>query len=148
MTTHSETYPFVTFKDETGNIVRPPSTYLPIRITNPHAGKSTIIYALIDTGADQCTFPESLAVELGHNFRANGVKSESTIGVSGSTDVFMHTFDVDILTPDRSKIFASFENILVSCVSTEIPALLGVDDCLNHFTLTIDYPNMNIILKY
>ena len=30
------TYPFVTFVDENGNIVRPPSTYLPVRITNPH----------------------------------------------------------------------------------------------------------------
>ena len=140
-------YPFVSFVDEGGNAVRPPSTYLPVRITNPHASLSAVVYALIDTGADQCAFPESLAVELGHDFRGDGVLAESTLGVSGDTQVFMHTFDVAILVPDRSAVFASFQNILVSCVPTEIPALLGVNDCLNQFVLTIDYPAMEVTLK-
>jgi len=108
---------------------------------------STVVYALLDTGADRCTFPESLAVELGHDFRARSVTSESTLGVSGSTDVFMHTFDMAILTPDRSAVFASFKNVLISCTPTEIPALLGVADCLSQFVLTIDYPAMEITLR-
>lgn len=142
------TYPFVSFADESGNTVRPPSTYLPVRITNPHTAKTLVVYALIDTGADQCAFPESLAVELGHNFQGEGVISESTMGVSGATSVFLHTFDIEVLTPDLKHVFASLPNMLISCVPTEIPSLLGVADCLDHFVLTIDYPEMEITLDY
>lgn len=141
-------YPFVSFADEFGNTVRPPSTYLPVRITNPHSERSVVVYALIDTGADQCAFPESLAVELGHDFQGEGVESESTVGVSGATSVFLYTFDIDILTPDRKGVFASFHNMLISCVPTEIPSLLGVANCLNHFVLTINYPEMSVALSY
>lgn len=141
------TYPFVSFADEAGNIVRPPSTYLPARVSNPHSGRSVVVYALIDTGADQCAFPESLAVELGHNFQGKDVMSETTVGVSGNTSVYLHTFDIDILTPDRDEVFASFPNMLISCVPTEIPSLLGVANCLDQFILTIDYPKMETTLS-
>ena len=86
------TYPFVSFADEFGTTVRPPSAYLPVRIANPHSKKSVIVYALIDTGADQCAFPESLAIELGHDFQGDGVLSESTMGVSGATNVFLQNY--------------------------------------------------------
>jgi len=142
------TYPFVSFADESGNVVRPPSTYLPARVSNPHSGLSVVVYALVDTGADQCAFPESLAVELGHDFQGEGVASETTVGVSGTTDVFLHTFDINILMPDRKTIFASFENMLISCVPMEIPSLLGVAGCLDQFVLTIDYPSLEITLSY
>jgi hypothetical protein len=142
------TYPFVSFADEFGATVRPPSTYIPVRIANPHSEKSIIVYALIDTGADQCAFPESLAIELGHDFQGDGVLSESTMGVSGATNVFLHTFDIDILTPDLKDTFASLPNMLISCVPTEIPPLLGVADCLEHFVLTIDYPQTEITLSH
>jgi len=142
------TYPFVSFADESGNVVRPPSTYLPVRVSNPHSDGSVMVYALIDTGADQCAFPESLAVELGHDFQGKGVASEITVGVSGSTDVFLHTFDIDILMPDRKTIFASFENMLISCVPVEIPSLLGVAGCLDHFVVTINYPKLEVTLSY
>ncbi|MDP7022699.1 MAG: hypothetical protein QGH42_00415 [Kiritimatiellia bacterium] len=117
-----------------------------MRISNPHSGLSAVVYALVDTGADHCAFPESLAVDLGHNFQGDNVMSETTVGVSGATDVYLHTFDISILTPDLSDVFASFENMLISCVPTEIPALLGVANCLDHFVLTIDYPDMEIKL--
>ena len=142
------TYPFVAFTDPKGNVVRHPSTYLPVRITNPHSGLSSVTYALVDTGADTCVFPEALAVSLGHNFTGEGVKTQKTQGVSGATSVFMHTFDLDILTTDRSKVFAAFPNLLIACVPQEIPALLGVADCLGHFVLGVDYPRTEITLSY
>lgn len=142
-----QTYPFVTFKDAQGKQVNPPATYLPVRISNPHSGMSTVAYALIDTGADNCVFPRSLAVVLGHDFDGKHVLSKSTMGVSGKTEVFLHTFDIEILTPDRSSVFASFKKVLVACVLTDIPLLLGVADCLSHFVLTIDYPLTEITLK-
>jgi hypothetical protein len=139
-------YPFVSFADEDGEVLRSASTYLPVRVTNPHSGSTVVVYALVDTGADECAFPESLAVELGHNFQGEEVITETTVGVSGTTSVFMHTFDIDILTPDRNGVFASFPGLLISCVATEIPALLGVSGCLEQFVLTIDYPEMAMTL--
>ena len=62
--------------------------------------------------------------------------------------MFLHTFDIDILTPDRKDVFASFPGLLISCVATEIPALLGVGGCLERFVLTIDYPEMATTLAY
>ena len=64
------TYPFVSFADEDGEVLRSASTYLPVRVTNPHSGRTVMVYALVDTGADECAFPETLAVELGTTFRA------------------------------------------------------------------------------
>ena len=142
------TYPFVTFTDAQGNVIRAPSSYLPVRISNPDTGLSTVTYALVDTGADNCVFTKSLAVSLGHNFDGDGVKSENTQGVSGSTPVFLRTFDMDILTADRMKTFFSITNVLVACVAQEIPVLLGVADCLKRFTLTVDYPATTTMLEY
>ena len=142
------TYPFLTFKDAHGNNIRPPSTYLPVRISNPETGLSIVTYALVDTGADNCVIPESIAVSLGHNFNGHGVQSDSTQGVSGTTPVFMHTFDIDILTADRTKTFFSVSNVLIACVSQDIPVLLGVADCLNRFKLTVDYSAATTMLQY
>lgn len=129
-------------------MVRPPSTYLPARISNPHSDLSVVVYALVDTGADHCAFPESLAVDLGHNFQGDEVMSETTVGVSGTTSVYLHTFKIDILSPDLSEVFVSFQDMLISCVPTEIPALLGVANCLDRFVLTIDYPKMETTLAF
>jgi len=88
------TYPFVAMRSKSGVILRPPSAYLPVRITNPHTGDFLRTYALVDTGADACAFPSTLAQELSHNFRGPGVQASSTLGVSGMTDVYEHTFDI------------------------------------------------------
>jgi len=142
------TYPFVTFKDDQGNVIRGPASYLPARITNPETGLSVVNYALVDTGADNCVIPKSIAVALGHNFDGQDVRSAKTQGVSGSTPVYMHTFDLELLTADRAKVFFSVSNVLISCVAPEIPVLLGVADCLKRFTLTVNYPAGTTMLQY
>ena len=142
------TYPFVIFKDDQGNVIRGPASYLPVRITNPETGLSVVNYALVDTGADNCVIPKSIAVALGHNFDGQGVRSANTQGVSGSTPVYMHTFHLELLTADRTKVFFSVSNVLISCVTPEIPVLLGVVDCLKWFKLTVDYPASTTMLQY
>ena len=47
-------YPFSVIRP--GDIARP---YLPIIIINPDTEKQINVYALIDTGADECAFPGS-----------------------------------------------------------------------------------------
>lgn len=133
-------YPFVQFEDARGHIFLEPAPYLPVRITNPHSGKFVVTYALIDTGAEACVFPAELAVMLDHDFKGKGVVFDEIIGISGPGTVYMHTFNLEILLPNRQDVLKSFERILVKCRDQEqIPSVLGVGDCLRHFRITIDY---------
>ena len=55
-------YPFtITIQED---IARP---YLPITIINPENQRTLNVFALIDTGADECAFPASFAEPLEHN---------------------------------------------------------------------------------
>lgn len=58
-------YPFSVIRP--GDLARP---YLPVTIINPDSQKQIKVYALIDTGADECAFPASFAPILGHDFQA------------------------------------------------------------------------------
>lgn len=139
MPTHS--YPFVQSTNEDGRILRLPAPYLPVRVTNPHSGKSILTLALIDTGADGCVFPSSLAEVLDHSFQGAGVHSEEVTGVSGCANVYKHTFNLELLAPNMQDVFEVFTDVLVDCIDQQIPPLLGVCNCLRHFKITIDYLN-------
>jgi len=39
-------------------------------------------------------------------------------------------------------------NILIDCIEADIPLLLGVEDFLKHFELTINYPEKLITLRW
>lgn len=62
-------YPFSVIRP--GDIARP---YLPVTIINPDTNSQINVYALIDTGADECAFPASFAPILGHNLQAGQPK--------------------------------------------------------------------------
>jgi len=66
-------YPFSIIR--LGDIARP---YLPVTIINPDSNKQIKVYALIDTGADECAFPASFAPLLGHNLLAGQPRKIST----------------------------------------------------------------------
>ena len=135
-------YPFVQFQDAKGRIFLGPAPYIPIRITNPHSGKFVVTYALVDTGAEACVFPAELAVMLDHDFKGKGVYAREVIGITGPGRVYMHTFNVEILLPNRQDVLKAFSQILVKCRDQEqLPAVLGVSDCLRNFKITIDYIN-------
>ena len=57
-----ENYPFTITRP--GDVARP---YLPIKIINPENQKEINVYALIDTGADECALPASSTLPLNHN---------------------------------------------------------------------------------
>lgn len=135
-----QVYPFA---DIHGTGARPGphnATYLPIRISNPASGLGLVTLALIDTGADTCTFPASLARLLGHNYDAPEVQRGDVSGVSGNTQFRKHTFVMDILDATMTRTVHRFPARLLSCVDSDIPPLIGVLDCLADFRLTVDYP--------
>ena len=74
------------------SVLRPgdiPQPYLPVTVLNPDTDKQINLYALIDTGADECAFPASFAPLLGHNLQAGHLKKIST--GNGITIAYGHT---------------------------------------------------------
>lgn len=82
-------YPFSVTRP--GDVARP---YLPITIINPETHKHVKVFALIDTGADECAFPASFAPLLGHNLQAGQQRKIST--GNGITIAYSHTTRLEI----------------------------------------------------
>lgn len=120
-------YPFSIIRP--GDIARP---YLPVTVVNPDTNRQIKVYALIDTGADECAFPASFAPLLGHNLQAGQVKKIST--GNGLTIAYSHTARMTIEE-------FSTQDVLVDFMPNLYIPLLGVRSFLSNFVLTIDYPN-------
>ncbi len=116
---------------------------LVVRVTNPDTGQSIQTYGVIDTGADECALPASLAKELGHNLTAG--KSKKIRTGNGVTDAYAHTCKVEIF--DTYGLQNGQEEVVYTVVDTPIDfmpnlhcVLLGVGNFLSQFVLTVDYP--------
>jgi len=120
-------YPFSIIRR--GDLARP---YLPVTIVNPDIPKQLKVYALIDTGADECAFPASFAPILGHNLQAGYSKRIST--GNGISTAYSHTTRIII------EGFSTQEVLVDFMPNLNIP-LLGVKSFLSNFILTVDYPN-------
>ncbi len=112
-------YPFSVIRP--GDIPRP---YLPITIINPDTGREINVYALIDTGADECAFPASFAPILGHNLQAGQLKRIST--GNGITIAYSHTARIIIEG-------FSTQDVLVDLMPNLNIPLLGVKSFLSNF---------------
>ncbi len=119
-------YPFSVIRP--GDLARP---YLPVTIINPDTQKKVKVYALIDTGADECAFPASFAPLLEHNLQAGRLKRIST--GNGITTAYSHT--TRILIEGFST-----QDVLVDFMPNLNIPLLGVKSFLGNFILGVDYP--------
>ena len=126
-------YPFSITRP--GDIARP---YLPITIINPETNRHLRVFALIDTGADECAFPASFAPLLGHNLQAGQQRKIST--GNGITIAYSHTTRLEIEGFTTEKALIDFMPNL------NIP-LLGVRSFLSNFVLIVDYPNKTFSLN-
>jgi len=125
-------YPFSVIR--LGDIPRP---FLPITIVNPQTRREVRVYALIDTGADECAIPASFAPLLGHNLQAGQLKRIST--GNGITTAYSHT--TRIIVEEFST-----QDVLVDFMPNLSIPLLGVRSFLSNFFLTVDYPNKQFSL--
>jgi predicted aspartyl protease len=128
-------------RDYPFSITRPgdaPRPYLPVTIINPVAGSRLKVFALIDTGADECALPASFATLLGHNLQAGQQKRVST--GNGITLAYGHTTRIEV------EGFSTQDVLIDFMPNLNIP-LLGVKSFLNNFLLTVDYPNKMFSLK-
>lgn len=126
-------YPFSATRQ--GGIARP---YLPVTIINPERGNRIKIFALIDTGADECALPASFAPMRGHNLQAGEQKKINT--VNGMTVAYRHTSRLEL------EGFAT-QDVLIDFLPNLFIPLLGVRSFLGNFILTINYPNKTFSLQ-
>lgn len=119
-------YPFSIIRP--GDLARP---YLPITIINPGTEIQIKVYALIDTGADECAFPASFAPLLGHNLQAGQLKRINT--GNGVTIAYSHTNRIVIEG-------FSTQDVLIDFMPNLYIPLLGVKSFLSNFVLNVDYP--------
>lgn len=116
-----------------------------IRVGNAHTDAHAIIVrALVDTGADECAFPASIAAQLGHHLR-KGVARRTIRTASGKAKAFSHTSRVEVLAmradglPGTEVLYTLPEtpiDFIEGCESF----LLGARNFLKPFLLEIDYP--------
>ena len=116
----------------------PPRPLLEVALFNPHSGQKVRVIGLIDTGADECAFPASLANILGHSLESGTKKQVSTGG--GKAVAYSHTISIEV------NDFKT-EDVLIDFIpGLEMP-LLGVNSFLSNFILHIDYPRQKFSLK-
>ena len=120
-------YPFTIIRP--GDLARP---YLPVTIVNPDNDRQIKVYALIDTGADECAFPASFASLLGHQLHSGKAKKIST--GNGITIAYSHINRIVIAG-------FSTQDVLIDFMPNLNIPLLGVRSFLSNFILTVDYPN-------
>ena len=111
-----ENHPFTITRP--GDIARP---YLPVTIINPENDKQISVFALIDTGADECAFPASFAPVLNHNLQAGHQKTINT--GNGTTIAYSHTVYIKMFDFTTKNVLVDFMPNL------QIP-LLGVQSFL------------------
>lgn len=144
------TYPFVLFEYEDGTKDSLAHPYLPLVVSNPYEEDETMmIWGLVDTGADSSLFPASLATDLKHDLKGDGVKSSLNVGIEqNSITVYSHTFKLQLLAPDRKKVVWTSDEAEIECSETEPPVLIGVKNFLKDFKLIVDYPNQEFQLVW
>lgn len=123
-------------------------TRLPLLIRNPDNGLQLATIGLVDTGADSSLFPAALATQLGHDLKGLQVKTTLTAGIEQKDIVaYKHTFQVALLSPDMRRVVWK-RRMEIDCTESDPPLLLGVEDFLCRFKLTIDYPAKQLTLRW
>lgn len=111
-----------------------------IEIKNPVNQITCKFIALIDTGADCCVFPASMARLLEIDLR-NSSEIGSTLGIENKKQsTYGHRCIVSLLSPqDRRSVLKVMPETLIKFSDKEFPPLLGTRDFLRYFTLTVRY---------
>lgn len=129
-------------------IVTPPTerpakyVYRPVIPIKLHLNKNVITFdGLIDSGADECTFPGWIAKTLGHNVYKGKQKIFS--GIGGSVLAYLHK------THLRLNGIEFVANVYYSHEWDDMPfGLLGQADFFSHFEVYFNYEEKEILLRY
>jgi len=123
--------------------------FLTIEVVNPENGFSQQMPALIDTGADECTIPGFYATKLSLPLEKGEPKSFLT--ARGDATAYGHrcTINIFAMSGTAQKPRVDYDTIIITIPTqlvdfapelTSSYALLGVENFLREYVLTIDYP--------
>ena len=129
-------------------IVTPPTKKPPQYIYRPvipvrlFLNKKAVTFdALVDSGADECTFPAWIAKMLGHNVYKGEQKIFS--GIGGSVLAYLHKTHIAL----NGIEFAS--DVYYSHEWDDMPfGLLGQAGFFSHFNIHFNYKEKEILLEY
>src|SRR5450631_2609464 len=103
-------YSFTKIADE---IYRP---LLPVRIYNCTNGQSVTMFALADTGADDCLFPKFIADQVGHDLKCSTAEYSSNQGIGkDKVELWKHPFKIHLLDPLRKDVVWKGKDCKIGC---------------------------------
>ena len=142
----SERYNFVNVELKNGEVRKEPR--LPIILRNPHNGKTISGLAIVDTGADCCAFSRHACDALGHHLDSPFAKKAVSYGIGEvPVQTWLHTFEISLLGWHGHPVWYT-EAIEVECFeSVDVLLIIGVSGFLEHFKVTFDYPELELILE-
>lgn len=110
---------------------------IPVRLI--HQNKSCKFLGLIDSGADECTFPGAIAEFLGHNLMKG--KAKVFTGIGGSVVAYLHQTDLEVdgIRFRTNAYYATEWNKMGI-------GLLGQGGFFSHFKVLLDYQKKEILL--
>ena len=103
---------------------------------------------LLDTGASASLMPSVVPIMTGSSLKGEGIQESMTSGVAGiAMKCYKHNFIVRIASPDLKKIIWESKPLDIDCADhNKTPPLLGYNDILRHFSLTVNYKAGSFIL--
>ena len=110
----------------------PPKPVVPVQFTNPLTGESSVVYCLLDTGADACHLPASIIRDFGEtDFEPWGIR---VVG-GAEIDTRAHVLNVNLC----GKQFAELD--IVELPEGDDEPLLG-RNVLNKFVVKLNGPDL------
>ena len=119
--------------------------FLLTRIINPFNGSNLLCFGLVDTGADDCSVPASVAKTLGHNLQAGHQRGIGT--GNGMATAYAHTVRFEILHPISQAPLYIIPDTPIDFMPNLPIVLLGVQNFLSRFILNIDYPKKTFSIQ-
>ena len=136
--------------------------FLPVNISSFDKNgqkHSEELIALIDTGANRSLVHGKIADKLAHSLTAPEVITDSAIGIANlETQLYIHTFNLEILTPNKKNTILTLENLPLRCHTylQEMETnnsekynlmLLGTGDVLKYFNITFDFKDGDFFIQ-
>jgi hypothetical protein len=123
--------PYRPYPDQNGKIHLYP--LIRVQVGKKHAQRTRHFEAMVDSGAADCMFPESVAQAIGIDLKTG--KKEQRTGIGGTQDVWIHPI----------QLYVGLEVITINAAFAKalpVAGLLGRIGFFEHFKVTFD-PSSN-----
>src|SRR5438270_7318367 len=100
-------------------------------VTLFYNGRRQNMYALVDSGADECLFHSGIAGRLGIDVKSGLLKKFG--GITGSIDAYMHVIQLEVQNvPHRVTVLAGFTD------AEGVSGILGQSGFFENFKITFE----------